>query len=78
MNIINYQIIQKRKEKENGVQLIIYCRRGHKMGFPSKDTILLPHTYTESRTKKKKKKDRRKTGKKKKKINGINKVTKNN
>ena len=68
MNIINYQIIQKRKEKENGVQLIIFCRWGHKMGFPSKDTILLPHTYTESRTKKKKKKTEEKPGKRKRKL----------
>ena len=36
------------------------------------------HIRTQSHGPKKKKKDRRKTGKKKKKINGINKVTKNN
>jgi len=67
--------LKKRKRKRSPANLY-FAEWGPKMGFPSKVTILLPHTYTESRTK-----NKRKTGKKKKKIkkiNGIKKVTKNN
>ena len=55
----NYQIIEKKKkEKESGY--LYFAEWGPKMGFPSKVTILLPHTYTVTDKKQKKNREKEK------------------